>query len=308
MTDWPRISIVTPSFNQVPFLEQTIRSVLDQGYPNLEYIIVDGGSTDGSAGIIRKYAHRLAYWVTEKDRGQTHAINKGFAHATGEILAYINSDDYYLPGTFSLIAREYMQAPFDLIAGACRYVDAAGNLLRVVKGNPVGLMDFLDLRRYECSYLTQPEVFWGRRVLETCGVFREDFRICFDVEYWMRAIAIGFSVRHISNEVACFRRHPSQKTHDSTRVLAEEIRLVQEYLRQPGHYGINARDHSRIRRGIRWARSSVCYWRCHEAALAGNIHTALCEWLLGTYADFPFTLLQRPTWHWLKHIARSSSQ
>ena len=141
---------------------------------------MDGGSTDGSVEIIRKYAHHLTDWVSEKDRGQSHAINKGFQRATGDIRAFINSDDYYLPGVFKCVAQEYMCQPFDLIAGACRFVDAAGNLISVQKGNPVSLMDFLDIPRYERSCLTQPEVFWTRRVMDTCGAFREDLKIAFE--------------------------------------------------------------------------------------------------------------------------------
>src|SRR5437660_7841664 len=107
----PRVSIVTPSFNQGPFLEETIRSVLLQGYPDLEYIIIDGGSTDDSVEIIRKYEKWLAYWVSEKDSGQTHAINKGFARSTGEIYAYLNSDDVYLPDALHNIASFFDKQP-----------------------------------------------------------------------------------------------------------------------------------------------------------------------------------------------------
>lgn len=107
----PKISIVTPSFNQGKYLEKTILSVLEQDYPNLEYIIIDGGSTDNSVEIIKKYEKHLAYWVSEPDRGQSHAINKGFGHATGEILGWLNSDDYYAPGAPQAIAEAFLANP-----------------------------------------------------------------------------------------------------------------------------------------------------------------------------------------------------
>ena len=303
---WPRISIVTPSYNQGQFIEETIRSVLLQGYPNLEYIIIDGGSTDESVDIIRRYEHRLAYWVSEPDRGQVHAINKGLQRATGDILAYINSDDCYVPGAFACIAQEYMREPFGLIAGACRVVDVAGNLLWVSRGNPSCLMDFLDLFHYERSYLTQPAVFWSQRVLNSCGVFREDLPLCFDFEYWVRVVAAGFSVRHISNEVACFRRHAQQKSDDLAGCLNEEIRVVREYMqRHDLHIGIRGRDLYRIRRGIRWCNSEVHYARSYKAALGGNALAAVRLWFMGICADFPFSLLQRSVLSYAKRIALS---
>ncbi len=124
----PRVSIVTPSFNQAAFLEETIQSVLSQDYPNLEYIIIDGGSTDGSVEIIKKYADKLAYWVSEKDTGQADAINKGLIRVTGEIVAWLNSDDIYLPGTIRA-AVEALQAHPDcgLVYGDVLSVDAKGS-------------------------------------------------------------------------------------------------------------------------------------------------------------------------------------
>src|SRR5262249_6074487 len=127
MATLPRISIITPSFNQASFLEQTISSVISQGYPNLEYIVIDGGSTDGSVEAIRKFDSSITYWVSEKDRGQAHAINKGLRRATGDIIAYLNSDDYYFEGTLALVAQHFIGHPeADLFHGRCRVVDEHG--------------------------------------------------------------------------------------------------------------------------------------------------------------------------------------
>ena len=130
MTDLPLVSIVTPSYNQAAFLEETIRSVLEQDYPRVEYIIIDGGSTDGSAEIIQRYADRLAYWVSERDRGQTDAINKGFARATGSILAWLNSDDTYQPGALRE-AVDYLLAHPDvgMVYGDGNFIDEHGKVI-----------------------------------------------------------------------------------------------------------------------------------------------------------------------------------
>jgi len=135
---WPKISIVTPSYNQAEFLERTILSVLNQNYPNLEYIIIDGGSTDGSVEIIKKYEKYLSYWVSEKDRGQAHALNKGFEKATGDLVGWQNSDDIYLPGAFRKVAEVYRNNPnYDVYFGNIYFIDEEDNIIRDLKFSPL---------------------------------------------------------------------------------------------------------------------------------------------------------------------------
>ena len=145
MPDQPKVSIITPSFNQARFLEQTIRSVLEQDYPNIEYIVIDGGSSDGSLEIIQKYADRLAYWQSQKDKGQTDAINQGFARATGEILAWLNSDDVLYPGAVSAAVRQLHEHPeIGMVYGDCHWINAEG---KVIGNFPAAQTDLQKLRR-----------------------------------------------------------------------------------------------------------------------------------------------------------------
>ncbi len=302
MTDWPRISIVTPSYNQAPFLEQTICSVLDQGYPNLEYFIMDGGSTDGSVEIIRKYARYFTYWVSEKDRGHSHAINKGFQRASGNILAFINSDDYYLPGAFRYVAQEYLHQPFDLLAGTCHYVDVDGNLMQVVKRYPSCLMDFMDIPRAKHVFLTQPEVFLNRKVFEKIGGFREDIKYAIDREYWIRTMAAGFSIYHITDDLACFRVHDGTKTSDEISGYISIIGFVREYMQKSDLYRLDNRDLFRIRKGIQWAIERLNYLKAYKASQNGDLITAFSLWFLGTVSYFPFCLLDLSSLRWWKKI------
>ena len=233
---WPTLSIVTPSYNQAQYLEATIRSVLLQGYPALEYFVMDGGSTDGSDEVIRRYADFLTGWVSEKDRGQTHAINKGLQQATGHIFAYINSDDYYLPGAFQQAAQHLrdVNGPA-LFAGRCQYVDEQGQ----PKGSQLSrirtLADLLDIWQvwWKGGQFVQPEVFWTRETYEKFNGFREQLRYVMDYDFWLRAIAAGATVRLEDVPVACFRLQPQQKTTQGGKVTSEQLDVMQPWLWDP---------------------------------------------------------------------------
>ena len=230
------VSIVTPNFNYERYLETTIRSVLLQGYPKIEYIIQDDGSTDGSPGLIKRYESHLAYWSTEANAGQVPAINRGLRRSKGGILCYINSDDYYLPGAFCT-AAEYLHAhpEVDMVNGRCRYVDQDEKTIGGHLGDITRLDEVLDLWDvwWAKRQFVQPETFWRRRMYEKVGDFRNDLHIVFDYEYWVRALAAGAVIRPLDYETAAFRFQPGQKTSNSDRVVKEELRVVNEWIWDP---------------------------------------------------------------------------
>jgi glycosyltransferase involved in cell wall biosynthesis len=235
MSKLPKISIITPSFNQAAYIEQTITSVLDQGYPNLEYIVIDGGSSDGSVEIIRKYENRIAFWVSEQDRGQAHAINKGLARATGDIIAYLNSDDYYLDGTLRQVADLFNRRPdLDLFHGRCRVVDQHGAKIGERTGSITRYDEILDLWNvwWGRRNFVQPEVFWTRRIANRVGQFREDLHWVMDYDYWLRILRAGGQVGFIDTELAAFRLQPNQKSTQPERTAAELLDVVRPYILQ----------------------------------------------------------------------------
>ena len=202
------ISVVTPSFNQAGFLEATLDSVLSQDFPQVEYLVIDGGSADGSADILRRHATRLAYWVSEPDRGQADAINKGLRRASGEVLAYLNSDDLYLPGALSAVAAYFDEHPeVDLVYGDCQVIDPAGRLLGLLPEHE------FDLRRTieRAEFIPQPAAFWRRRLLEKVGPFDESLHFAMDYDFFIRAGQAG-RVARLPRTLAAFRLHPGSKT------------------------------------------------------------------------------------------------
>lgn len=214
----PRVSIVTPSFNQGPFLEETIRSVLLQGYPDLEYIIIDGGSTDDSVEIIRKYEKWVACWVSEKDRGQTDAINKGFSRSTGEICAYLNSDDVYLPNALHNVARLFEKYPeAALLYGDCQLIDESSRVIDLWLAPHFNLLEFV----FRC-YIPQQATFWRKSTHSDVGDFKAEMHYAFDYEMWLR-IAARYRLFHARLLLAQHRKAEGTKTVSTPEAFGREI-------------------------------------------------------------------------------------
>ena len=202
------MSIVTPSFNQARYLEAAIQSVLSQNYPRLEYIIVDGGSTDGSVEIIKRYESKLAWWVSEKDRGQTDAINKGFAHAKGNFLAWINSDDTYEPNAILSAVKFLQQHPeVGLVYGDANYINEDG---RVIGRFPAAQTDLIRLRR-GYVHIPQQAAFFRADLWRAVEPLDPSFYFAMDYDLWVR-LATRSQVKYIPQTWANFRLHTSGKT------------------------------------------------------------------------------------------------
>lgn len=235
MLELPKITIITPSLNQGRYIEETIQSVLLQDYHSLEYIILDGGSTDETMGILRKYEHRLQ-WISEKDKGQSQAINKGMKMATGEVIGFLNTDDLYLPGALSIVGKYFALNPTVMWAtGRCRIVNAEGVEIRKIitsyknlwlRWNNAAVLQVL-------NYISQPATFWRRNLVEDVGYLDENLHYAMDYDYWLRIIQ-KYPLRIIGENLASFRLHPEFKAGSSIPAQFDvELEIARKYTRSP---------------------------------------------------------------------------
>ena len=208
MADLPLVSIITPSFNQAPYIEETIKSVLTQDYPRIEYIIVDGGSTDGTVDIIRKYNNKIAWWVSEKDKGQTDAINKGFGRSTGHIFAWLNSDDTYEPGAVSAAVNYLHEHPnVGMVYADCNFINENGKVI----GKFNSAQTSHKLIRQGYVHIPQQTMFFRADLWKQVGPLDPSFYFAMDYDLWTR-ISARSEIKYVPQTWANFRLHTSGKT------------------------------------------------------------------------------------------------
>ena len=222
----PKFTVVTPTYNQGQFIEKTIDSVLSQGYPNLEFIIIDGGSKDNTVEIIKKYEHHLAYWVSEADRGQSHAINKGMTKATGDYLTWLNSDDWYTPRAlhkFAEASRQYPDA--GMIVGAGQIVDQVGKLIYYKEPtDPITFDTLCDW--FNGGAFVQPSSVFSREAWARCGPLDENEHIAMDLDLWLKIAREGFLFASLKELLSEALSHPDAKTTAFESLMRVEGLLV----------------------------------------------------------------------------------
>ncbi|MGC8856113.1 MAG: glycosyltransferase family 2 protein [Anaerolineae bacterium] len=282
------VSVVTPSYNQARYLEHTLRSVLEQDYPHIEYIVIDGASTDGSVDIIRHYADRLAYWVSEKDNGQAEAINKGFSHAHGEILAWLNSDDYYLPGAVSAAVATFAAHPQAvLVYGNMLAVNAHGEIINHLRYRQLRLEDLLGF-----EIIGQPAVFFRRSAFEKTAGLDATFHFLLDHLLWIKIAQQG-EIVHAEQTWAAARYHPMAKNIARPLEFVQEVERIAAWIEsQPSLARALTSQRKRILAGqhclsafylVEGGEARRALWHYRQALLA-HPPTLMRSWKRLTYA------------------------
>lgn len=219
-----RISVVTPSYNQAQFLKATMESIHSQGYPDLEHIVMDGGSTDGSVEIIEEYADRLAYWVSEPDGGQTDALIKGFERATGDIFCWLNSDDLFEPGTLAEVRAVFeAENPPEFVFGDSMWIDAAGRALKAKREHRFNRFVWLN----DHNYIPQPSTFWTSSLYHRSGGLDRDFNLAMDADLWIRFAELTTPL-HVKRPWSRMRFYPEQKMSAMKGASFEEVATIRD--------------------------------------------------------------------------------
>ena len=275
------VSIVTPSFNQSAYLGQAMRSVLEQDYPDIEYIVVDGGSTDGSLEVIGKYADRLAWWASEKDKGQAEALNKGFARAHGAIIAWLNSDDYFLPGAVRAAVRAFEVHPEALmIYGDMLAVDETGAATNKLIYRQLNLADLLCFQ-----IIGQPAVFFRTSAFEKAGGLDPTFHFLLDHQLWLKIAQQG-EIVHMDETWAAARYHAAAKNRAKAAGFGREaFRILDWAQTEPGLAPV-------LRSVARRARASAHRVDARYLLDSGQPRPAIAAWTRALLID-PLTALAR---------------
>lgn len=262
---WPKVSIVTPSYNQGQFLEETVRSVLLQGYPNLEYLIMDGGSTDDSVAIIRKYEPWLTAWVSEPDEGQTNAINKGWQLATGEAVTWLNSDDILSPGMLAITAKAlFDDSEVEFVYGNVNVIDGGSKFKRIAYSKPF-VPEKIIIQGHNPAL--QPGFLMKRLLLERVGWLDESMHFCMDFDYWARLALVGVKAVYLNKVLASFRQHTDTKTSTLHKTRIENRQRVLEKLFVHSHLPACYYKRYDEAQGFFYLNSAYIAYRAGDAAL-----------------------------------------
>jgi len=293
MKDYPLVSIVTPSYNQGQFLEFTLRSVLEQNYPNIEYLVVDGGSSDESIDIISMYTKQLAYSVSEKDNGQSQAINKGLVRAKGDILGWLNSDDVLLPGAVQRIVSAFAQNPeIDVVYGRLERIDAQGQHVPT-PDLPKDRTVFDKTNALDECVVNQAGCFWRRRIMEKVGFLNENLHYSMDYEYWTRMLLAGGKFMRLYDTLAQFRLSSGSKTVGQTvKMAVEGLMVIDTFFEQPAiaeRFGISTSD---LKKQANKGRSSVSL-HAFYGCMKGKMWSEAVRWLIRAHRYYPLVMLNK---------------